>query len=127
MNKITVDDIKNKDLILVVEDEMFIAMEIEQALEDGGFLVLGPVGSVSSALDLLEQDSPYAAVLDFNLGREKVTPVALKLQSRGIPFVLTSATSDTELARYGVLAAVNNLGKPTDMKRLVEAVRAFKA
>ena len=120
------DDIKNKDLILVVEDEMFIALEIEQALEDGGFLVLGPVGSVSSALDLLEQESPYAAVLDFNLGREKVTPVALKLQSLGIPFVLTSATSETELARYGVLATVTNLGKPTDMKRLVEAVRAFK-
>ena len=126
MSKVTVDDIRNKDLILVVEDEMFIAMEIEQALEDGGFLVQGSVGSVSSALDLQEQESPHAAVLDFNLGREKVTPVALKLQSLGIPFVLTSATSDPELARYGVLAAVTNLGKPTDMKRLVEAVRAFK-
>lgn len=127
MNKVTADDIENKDLILVVEDEMFIAMELERVLEDGGFLVQGPAASVSAALDLLEQESPKAAVLDFNLGREKVTPVALKLQSLGIPFVLTSATTEAELARYEVLAAAPNLGKPTDMQRLVEAVRAFRA
>lgn len=127
MNKVTADDIDNKDLILVVEDEMFIAMELERVLEDGGFLVQGPAASVSAALDLLEQECPKAAVLDFNLGREKVTPVALKLQSLGIPFVLTSATTESELARYEVLATATNLGKPTDMQRLVEAVRAFRA
>lgn len=127
MNKVTADDIENKDLILVVEDEMFIAMELERVLEDGGFLVQGPAASVSAALDLLEQESPQAAVLDFNLGREKVTPVALKLQSLGIPFVLTSASTEAEIARYEVLASATNLGKPTDMKRLVEAVRAFRA
>ena len=127
MNKVTADDIDNKDLILVVEDEMFIAMELERVLEDGGFLVQGPAASVSAALDLLEQECPKAAVLDFNLGREKVTPVALKLQSLGIPFVLTSASTEAEIARYEVLASATNLGKPTDMKRLVEAVRAFRA
>lgn len=54
---------------------------------------------------------------------EKVTPVALLLKSRGVPFVLASASDPAELARHDVLARVPNLGKPTDMKHLVEVVR----
>lgn len=70
---------------------------------------------------------PHAAVLDFNLGREKVTPVALELRSLGIPFLMASAPAAAELSRYEVLAAVKNLGKPTDATQLVEAVRALTA
>jgi two-component system, response regulator PdtaR len=62
-------------------------------------------------------------VLGFNLGGQKVTPVALHLKALGIPFFLASATDEAELARYPVLSGVLNVGKPTDTKRLVEAVR----
>lgn len=111
--------------ILVVEDELFIAMEVEAALIEGGFRVLGPAASVEDALYLLDDERPHAAVLDYNLGRDKVTPVALQLKSLGIPFILASATGPAELARYQVLADVHNVGKPTDMNRLLEAVRAL--
>jgi DNA-binding response OmpR family regulator len=111
--------------ILVVEDEMFIAFELQRALNDGGFRVLGPVASLEDALHLLDDQRPDAAVLDFNLGREKVTPVALQLETTGIPFVLASATDATELARYTVFAHTLNIGKPTDMKRLVSVLRTM--
>ncbi|KPH05088.1 response regulator (plasmid) [Rhizobium acidisoli] len=127
MSEVTTDDVERRSLVLVVEDEVFIAMELEQALTAGGFHVQGPASSVRDALELLEEERPYAAVLDFNLGREKVTPVALKLQSLGIPFVLASATAATELAHYDVLAGVTNVGKPTNLHRLVEAVRALNS
>lgn len=112
--------------VLVVEDELFIGIELEAALTDAGFRVLGPAASVDVALDLLEDEQPDVAVLDFNLGQQKVTPVALQLKSLGIPFVLTSASGALELARYSVLDDVENRGNPTDLKRLVQVVRSLQ-
>ncbi|MFS8050200.1 response regulator [Rhizobium sp. BR 314] len=112
-------------VVLVVEDEFLIAMELESALTDGGFRVLGPASSVNQALDLLAKQRPDAAVLDVTLGHEKVTPVAQLLTSWDVPFILATASDAAELARHDVLAKVLNLGKPTDMKRLVEVVRSL--
>jgi DNA-binding response OmpR family regulator len=100
-------------------------LDLKDALTDGGFRVLGPVGSVRDALELLEEERPDAAVLDVTLGGEKVTPVALLLKSLGVPFVLASASDAAQLARHAVLHGVANLGKPTDMKRLVHTMRAL--
>lgn len=127
MNTIGDDRGRDRFCILVVEDELFIAMELEAALIEGGFRVVGPAASVEDALYLLGDEQPHAAVLDFNLGRDKVTPVALQLKSLGVPFVLASASGPAELARYKVLADVHNVGKPTDAGRLLEAVRALTA
>jgi DNA-binding response OmpR family regulator len=87
--------------------------------------VLGPANSVNDALELLSQERPNVAVLDFNLGGEKVTPVALQLKSLGVPFVLASASNAAEFARYPVFADVGNAGKPTDVKRLLNMLRAL--
>jgi len=43
-----------------------------------------------------------------------------------VPFVLASASDAAELARHDVFAKVLNLGKPTDMKRLVEVFGRFE-
>ncbi|WP_337180986.1 hypothetical protein [Shinella sp.] len=108
--------------ILVVEDEVFIAMEIERALMNGGFEVLGPVGSIKDALQLLHREQPDAAVLDVTLRDGKVTPIAVLLRSQGVPFVLASAEG-RELTETGFFQGVTNLGKPTDMPRMIEEVR----
>lgn len=108
--------------VLVVEDEIFIAMEIERALTSGGFEVLGPVGSIEDALQLLHREQPDAAVLDFTLRDGKVTPVAVVLRSQGVPFVLASAEG-RELTESGFFQGVTNLGKPTDMLRMIGEIR----
>jgi DNA-binding response OmpR family regulator len=113
--------------VLVVEDELFIAMELEGALTAAGFRVIGPAASVDVALDMLEEERPSFAVLDFNLGREKVVPVALQLKLLGVPFVLASASGPNELARYSVFTGVDNLGKPTDYDRLVATISSLQA
>lgn len=112
-----------KKQILVVEDEAMIALEIEDALLQAGFDVLGPAGSVAHALKLLDDRRPDAAVLDVTLVGEKVTPVAILLQSLGIPFILATASDSAELARHQILADARNLGKPTDLAHLVDVVR----
>ena len=38
------DAIERRRSILVVEDELFIGLELKACLEDAGFLVLGPAG-----------------------------------------------------------------------------------
>jgi DNA-binding NtrC family response regulator len=71
--------------IMVVEDEYYLAMELEHELGEAGAVVVGPVSSVEAALSLLDQSPSLAgAMLDVNLGGEKVFPVADKLIARGV-------------------------------------------
>jgi DNA-binding response OmpR family regulator len=75
-----------KRQILVVEDEYLIAADLMITLEEAGFAVVGPAGSIEDALQLLERDDiePDAAVLDINLRGKRVFPVADALSTRGI-------------------------------------------
>ena len=56
--------------ILVVEDEMLLAMELQMILEDEGCVVLGPVPDIPRALALVEGEALDAATLDMNLNGE---------------------------------------------------------
>lgn len=112
--------------VLVVEDEFLIAMELTSALQDAGFQVLKTAPSVAVALDFLRVSRPDAAVLDVSLRGERVTPVAMALAAMNVPFVLTSAYGEDDLADEPVLAAAENLGKPTPHGRLLEILRRFR-
>ncbi|MDB5596315.1 MAG: response regulator receiver protein [Hyphomicrobiales bacterium] len=112
-------------LVLVVEDEILIAMEVEAVLLDGGFRVLGPAASVEEALALLTAQPPDAAVLDVNLRGELVSPVAEILRYRSIPFIVTSAHERPDEVAGSAVAGVPHLGKPTSPLRLVAALRAL--
>ena len=76
--------------ILVVEDEMIVAMLIEDILMDGGATVVGPAARVNKALDLLGTEAVDAALLDVNLAGENTMPVAEELRRRGIPFAFAT-------------------------------------
>jgi DNA-binding NarL/FixJ family response regulator len=76
--------------ILIVEDEPLIALELKAAVEDAGGKVVGPVGSVKGALDLLTADAVVAAILDVELSDGNVVPVATALVQLGIPIVVQS-------------------------------------
>ncbi len=88
--------------ILVVEDEMFVAMMVEDLLRGLGCDVVGPVSNVSDALTLVAKTRLDGAVLDVNLGRERVFPVADTLKQQAIPFVFVTGYGRTALtATYG--------------------------
>jgi CheY-like chemotaxis protein len=91
--------------ILVVEDEPFIALELEEMVVDLGGTLAGSVAQVGEALVLIEAGGVDAAVLDVNLGLQKVDPVADALAARGCPFVFT-----TGYGRVGVPGAHNDRG-----------------
>ncbi len=58
--------------VLVVEDELLLAMDYEEILIGAGCTVLGPVARPAGALSLLESEQPDAAVLDLNLAGERL-------------------------------------------------------
>ena len=79
--------------VLVVEDEALIAMEIESALLDAGFAVVGPAASVAAGTALAAAEALWAAVLDVNLAGELVFPVADALAGRRVPFLFVTGYS----------------------------------
>ena len=107
--------------ILVVEDEYMIADAMQRVLEDEGVIVVGPAPSVRKALRLLDAAADLdGAVLDMNLGHEKVFPVAEALQARGIPFLFT-----TGYDAAGVPPAwrhVQRLEKPIEFAAIARAL-----
>jgi CheY-like chemotaxis protein len=70
--------------ILVVEDEPIVAWDLATALESHGCEVVGPACGLAQA-EALSREPLESAVLDVNLGDQKVFPVAETLAERQIP------------------------------------------
>jgi two-component SAPR family response regulator len=83
--------------VLIVEDEMLIAMTVEDVLQALGCEVVGPVATVEKALKLAQNDMFDAALLDITIRGGKVYPVAEALLARGIPFAFASGYGDWAL------------------------------
>lgn len=83
--------------ILVVEDDMMIAVFIEEVLQELGCVVIGPTGKLDAALRLASDEVLDAAILDVTIRGGQVFPVAERLLARGIPFALASGYGDWAL------------------------------
>ena len=91
--------------ILVVEDAPMIALDLEEMLRGLGWEVVGPTGSMATALELAADETLDAAIVDINIRGGKVYPVARALAARGVPFLLASG--------YGVQSLPPDLaGRP---------------
>jgi len=79
--------------VLVVEDDTLVAWDIETMLQDSGGAVVGPVGKLAQALELIARAEFDIALLDLNLGRDNSLPAADRLDEAGIPFIFLSGHS----------------------------------
>ncbi len=107
--------------ILVVEDETFIAMLIEDVLKAIGCDVVGPTGKLETALQLASDAALDAAILDVSIRGGKIYPVAERLLARDIPFVLSSGYNDRALPEN--LRNKPRLIKPFTTAQLEEQIR----
>ena len=76
--------------ILIVEDEMLVAMNIEDMLLELGHEVAGIASRLEPALALAREGAFDVAMLDVNLAGEPSFPVADMLLGRGIPFLFAT-------------------------------------
>ena len=107
--------------VLIVEDELLLAMDYEEMLLREGATVLGPVGRQSRALALLQRERPDVAILDLNLAGERSTAVAEALAAQGVPFVIVSGYGGGTL-HEPALRDVPRLDKPLRAQELVRLV-----
>ena len=80
--------------LLLVEDQMLIAADVESILAEHGLEKVTTAPSVTEALRRLEKLTPDIAILDVNLGSGTSMPVAQELLRRDIPFVFATGYSD---------------------------------
>jgi CheY-like chemotaxis protein len=103
--------------VLIVEDQAIIALDLQAAVEDANAQVIGPAPTVRKALDLLENAEVHAAILDANLPDGDITPVAVALIERSVPFIInTGAAVPLQLRRFPDLLVFR---KPTPASRLI--------
>lgn len=107
--------------ILVVEDEFLLAEDLREQLVLAGAAVIGPVATLAKALDLIAAGVALdAAVLDVNLGGQKVFPLADLLQEQGVPCVFV-----TGYDRSMIPAAYSNIRicrKPASAREVANAL-----
>ncbi|MEO8715818.1 MAG: response regulator [Acetobacteraceae bacterium] len=77
--------------VLVLEDEMLVALLVEDMIAEFGCVVVGPAASVADAIALVEAEAIGAALLDLNLSDGgSGYAVADALAARGVPFAFVT-------------------------------------
>ncbi len=76
--------------ILIVEDEVLVAMHLEDLLTEMGHLVVGPATRVAQGMELARLAEIDFAVLDVNVAGTRSFPIADILRGREIPFVFAT-------------------------------------
>lgn len=105
--------------ILVLDDEMLIAIDIQTQLEDLGHRVL-VASALSDALAVVESERIDVAIVDWHLRTEISAPLIDVLQQRHVPFVLCSGEALEELA--GLFPAVPIVSKPFASDQIVDVI-----
>jgi len=111
--------------ILVVEDDVLIAMDTAAALEAAGCTVIGPASTIARALRLADNERIDAAVIDRNLAGHSSDPVARMLGARAVPFVVATGYADAGLPPE--LADAPTLPKPFEAGELIALVERLVA
>jgi CheY-like chemotaxis protein len=107
--------------VLIVEDQYLLADAMRRSVLELQGRVLGPAPSVAAALAILESETADLALLDVNLGNEKIFPAVRELERRHIPFIFTTGYEREVLSPEH--QAAPHLEKPVTTRALAEAVR----
>lgn len=106
--------------ILIVEDEMLVAMELEAILADSGFEPVGIAPDLSTAEEYFEEPLDLALV-DLNLRDGLTGPeIGKLLGNKGVTVLFL--TANPRILGDGIAGTVGVLTKPTDSETVKCAV-----
>ena len=80
--------------VMVLEDNMIIGLDLEQAVKDLGFGKVYTAASVSEAMSILDTYEIDFAILDINLGNETSFKVAKRMKVERRPFLFLTGYSE---------------------------------
>ncbi len=113
--------------VMILEDDPFIALDMEGVMEDAGYDILGPVASVPEALKLIGNDNeptPDVALLDFYVTGGTSEFVARELAKKGVPFMFLTGNADDVrkcMADHDPLIR----SKPVQIERIIKDVKTL--
>ena len=107
--------------ILVVEDDLLIAMDLEDILDRFGCEVVGPFGQLNQAMSAAEGDLD-GAVVDLNLREESSFPLIERLKDRSVAVIVCSGYADIPNLREK-LGDTPTLPKPCSPRTLAGLMR----
>jgi CheY-like chemotaxis protein len=111
--------------ILLVEDEMIVAMTLEDMLMDLGHQVVSIATHLDMALEAARKLDFDLAFLDINLNGRHSLPVAEVLRERDIPIVFQTGYGSQGIDTSAFKAAI--ITKPfvaADVERAIDAARS---
>lgn len=121
-NEQPADTILDPDLkVLLVEDQMLIALDVESMLADHGVSNVTTAASAADALQRLATFQPDVAILDVNLGVGNSLSVARELVRRKVPFLFATGYGNSEMIppEFAGLPVVR---KPYDSLALIGSI-----
>ena len=108
--------------VLVVEDEALIAMLAEEMLVEIGCVHHATAPTLGKALPLVEAGGFDLALLDVNIARERVFPVADALIARAIPFAFASGYGEEGVPEpYATRPLIGKPYSALDLERALTA------
>jgi DNA-binding NarL/FixJ family response regulator len=113
--------------ILIVEDELIVALDLSQAVEDLGHEVAGTASTSEEAVALAQATRPDLVLMDIRLagGVDGIDTAAVIQRAHPCPVVFVTAyDDDATLARGRVVEPCGYLVKPVDTQDLREVIQA---
>lgn len=108
-------------VLLIVEDQILLAMMLKDELENVGYRVLELAIRHQEALAYARETKPDLALVNINLASgDDGMALAYDLKALGVPVLFISGQAD--LALLGKAAAIASLAKPYSPADMVEAV-----
>lgn len=112
--------------VLVVEDEVLIAMHLTRELEQAGYKTCRTAGSGPAAITAAEKERPNVVLMDIRLpgamdgieaGREIMT-------QHGIPVIFLTGYSDSSIGSPArEISSAPVLGKPASLSEIEQAIQ----
>lgn len=113
--------------LMLVEDEIIIAMQVRRNLEDHGYRVYDPVMTGQSAVENALSIHPDAILMDIRLpgDMDGIQAAELIRAAEDIPIIFVTGYSTPEtVARARAVAAAAVLAKPVSVEEIDAALRA---
>ncbi|MBO9725070.1 MAG: response regulator [Novosphingobium sp.] len=107
--------------VLIVEDELFVALDLEDTVEALGYSIAGTCGTLAGTLAAIERQLPTCAILDVRLPDGEVFPAADVLRDAGVPLIFHSGHADENQLKTRYPEA-QVYSKPCSPSRLREAL-----
>jgi DNA-binding response OmpR family regulator len=112
--------------VLVVEDDLFVGLELAQILEDMGGDVLGPFRTIDTAQQAVSAGGFDIAILDVNIAGKYSFGIAETLEKKHVPVLFVTAYAADDRLFPETARNIPRLPKPIQPMALLHALKRMK-